>query len=128
MADEIGVHPEASFRAAMLRLASELCIELFQWQAPDASLRMPEPSDIGGHHLCLVVEDLDAAVAELRSTPGVRVYGKGGKNTLGPHAGGRWIYVRTEWGLQIELIQDPENLMSARELPPDEGGSAGVRT
>jgi hypothetical protein len=27
---------------------------------------------------------------------------------LGRHAGGRWIYLRTQWGLQIELIGAPE--------------------
>jgi catechol 2,3-dioxygenase-like lactoylglutathione lyase family enzyme len=107
MVEDIGVHPEAALRAVMLRLTSELRVELFQWQAPDQNSRMPQPSDIGGHHLCLVVDDLEAAIDELRRHPDVRVYGMGGKQTVGPRAGGRWIYFRTKWGLQIELVADP---------------------
>jgi catechol 2,3-dioxygenase-like lactoylglutathione lyase family enzyme len=107
MTEDIGVHPEAALSAAMLRLTDEINVELFQWRAPGQNQAMPQPSDIGGHHLCLVVDDLDAAVAELRRHPGVRVYGNGGKQTKGPRAGGRWIYFRTNWGLQIELVADP---------------------
>jgi catechol 2,3-dioxygenase-like lactoylglutathione lyase family enzyme len=107
MVEDIGVHPRAALRAAMLRLTAEICVELFQWQAPDQNPKMPQPSDIGGHHLCLVVDDLEAAIAELRRYPDVRVYGTGGKQSVGPRAGGRWIYFRTGWGLQIELVADP---------------------
>ncbi|TVZ02122.1 hypothetical protein EAS64_25115 [Trebonia kvetii] len=107
MVEDIGVHPQAALSAAMLRLTDEIRVELFQWRAPDQNPAMPQPSDIGGHHLCLVVDDLDAAADELRGHPDVRVYGNGGKQTVGPRAGGRWIYFRTKWGLQIELVADP---------------------
>jgi hypothetical protein len=70
---------------------------------------MPQPSDVGGHHLCLLVDDLDAAIAELGRHPDLRIYGTPGKVSAGPHAGGRWIYFRTNWGLQIELIADPQD-------------------
>lgn len=103
----IGVEPCSSFRAAMLRLTPSLGVELFQWTAPDQRTRMPQPSDIGGHHLCLLVDDLDAAVAGLRGRPELRIYDGPGRLTLGPYAGGRWIYFRTRWGLQIELIAGP---------------------
>jgi catechol 2,3-dioxygenase-like lactoylglutathione lyase family enzyme len=39
----IGVHPEASFRAAMLELTRSVYVELFQWQSPGQSARMPSP-------------------------------------------------------------------------------------
>lgn len=107
MTAAIGVHPEASFRAAMLKLTPSVYVELFQWESPDRHARMPSPADIGGHHLCVVVDDFDEAVAALRERPDVRVYGDGGKLGLGRHAGGRWIYIRTQWGLQIELIGSP---------------------
>jgi catechol 2,3-dioxygenase-like lactoylglutathione lyase family enzyme len=112
----VGVHPRASFRAAMLRLTPALSVELFQWQAPAQNARMPEPSDSGGHHLCVIVDDLDVAVDELRRRPDLRVYGSPGRLTVGPHAGGRWIYFRTSWGLQIELIA----------LPPARGREGGM--
>ncbi|MCW2934933.1 MAG: sle [Actinomycetia bacterium] len=117
----IGVHPRASFRAAMLRLAPTLNVELFQWTAPRQRPQMPQPSDIGGHHLCLLVDDLDAAIAELRGRPELRIYDGPGRLTMGAHAGGRWIYFRTRWGLQIELIADrPDGGRSAAEGHHDE--------
>jgi catechol 2,3-dioxygenase-like lactoylglutathione lyase family enzyme len=102
----LGVHPQASLRAVLLQLTPALSVELFQYQAPGQDPRMPEVSDIGGHHLCVVVNDLDAAIAELRSRPDVRV-GSPGRVSYGPHAGGRWLYFRSDWGLVIELIADP---------------------
>ncbi|HXL90018.1 MAG TPA: hypothetical protein VN969_13780 [Streptosporangiaceae bacterium] len=48
--------------------------------------------------------DFDATIATLRDHPDVQVYGDGGNLRLGRHSGGRWIYIRTRWGLQIELI------------------------
>jgi len=109
----LGVHPEASLRAVMLQLTPALCVELFQYSAPGQDTRMPEVSDIGGHHLCVVVDDMDAAIAELRSRPDVRA-GRPGRVSYGPHTGGRWLYFRTRWGLVIELIADP-----AQEQPDE---------
>jgi catechol 2,3-dioxygenase-like lactoylglutathione lyase family enzyme len=102
----IGVHPQASLDAVLLRLTPGLSVELFQYRAPGQDTRMPAVSDIGGHHLCIVVDDLDAALAELRGRPDVRA-GNPGRVSYGPHAGGRWLYFRTSWGLVIELIADP---------------------
>jgi catechol 2,3-dioxygenase-like lactoylglutathione lyase family enzyme len=106
MEHSLGVHPEASLQAVMLQLTPALCVELFQYSAPGQEARMPEVSDVGGHHLCVVVDDLDAANAELRRRPDVRA-GHPGRVSAGPHAGGRWLYFRTSWGLVIELIADP---------------------
>jgi catechol 2,3-dioxygenase-like lactoylglutathione lyase family enzyme len=110
----LGVHPQASLRAVLLQLTPALSVELFQYQAPGQDTRMPEVSDVGGHHLCVVVDDLDAAIAELRGRPDVRT-GSPGRVSYGPHAGGRWLYFRTSWGLVIELIADP---------PADQDGTA----
>jgi catechol 2,3-dioxygenase-like lactoylglutathione lyase family enzyme len=111
----LGVHPQASLDAVLLQLTPGLSVELFQYQAPGQDTRMPEVSDIGGHHLCLVVDDLDAAIAELHRRPDVRA-GIPGRVSYGPHEGGRWLYFRTSWGLVIELIADP---------PADAGGLSG---
>jgi catechol 2,3-dioxygenase-like lactoylglutathione lyase family enzyme len=102
----IGVDPQASLGAVLLQLTPGLSVELFQYQAPGQDTRMPEVSDIGGHHLCVVVDDMDTAIAELRRRPDVRA-GQPGTVSYGPHAGGRWLYFRTSWGLVIELIADP---------------------
>jgi catechol 2,3-dioxygenase-like lactoylglutathione lyase family enzyme len=102
----LGVDPQASLSAVLLQLTSGLSVEVFQYQAPGQDTRMPEVSDIGGHHLCLVVDDLDAALAQLRRRPDVWA-GNPGRVSYGPHAGGRWLYFRTSWGLVVELIADP---------------------
>jgi catechol 2,3-dioxygenase-like lactoylglutathione lyase family enzyme len=107
MERSIGVHPRSEFRAAMLRLTPGLSVELFQWTSPGRRKQMPEPSDAGGHHLCLVADDLDTAIAELSRRPELRIYDGPGRLTMGAYAGGRWIYFRTRWGLQIELIAGP---------------------
>jgi hypothetical protein len=110
----IGVHPQSGFRTAMLRLTPSLNVELFEWTSPCQRTHMPVPSDVGGHHLCLVVDDLDAAVADLGRWPELRIYDGPGRLTMGAYAGGRWIYFRTRWGLQVELIAGPPSLTGAR--------------
>lgn len=70
--------------------------------------------DVGGHHLCLVVDDLDAAVADLGHWPELRIYDRPGRLAMGAYAGGRWIYFRARWGLQVELIAGPPSLTGAR--------------
>jgi catechol 2,3-dioxygenase-like lactoylglutathione lyase family enzyme len=118
----LGVHPQASLRAVMLQLTPGLRVELFQYQAPGQGRRMPEVSDVGGHHLCLVVDDLDTAAARLRRAPGVRA-GTPGRLSVGPHAGGRWLYARTSWGMVIELIADPPHGPAGGQLA-DTGAGA----
>jgi catechol 2,3-dioxygenase-like lactoylglutathione lyase family enzyme len=112
------VPSDAVLELAMLRLPPNLNVELFEWQSVDQRTQHPRHSDRGGHHLCFVVDDVDAAIAHLDTIPGVRVLG--GRKEVGPDsplvAGNRWTYFVTPWGLLMELVdrsrvQNPPNLV-----------------
>ena len=80
--------------------------EAFKYDAPEHNGVQPRNSDVGGHHVALYVEDLDAAVAYLRGA-GVEVLGD---PTASKRAslGQRWVYFLTPWGMQFELVSYPE--------------------
>jgi len=105
MSRQLGVHPRAVAHIAMLRLGPVTNLELFEYEAPDQSRVLPANSDWGGHHLAIHVTDLDAAVRYLRGRPGVQLLGTAQTIPDGPIAGNRWIYFRTPWGMQMELVQ-----------------------
>jgi catechol 2,3-dioxygenase-like lactoylglutathione lyase family enzyme len=65
--------------------------------------------DIGGHHIGFLVDDMDAAVAYLKSK-GVQVQGEPTKMTQGPTAGETWVYFLAPWGTQLELTYYPKGL------------------
>lgn len=113
-----GVPADARLELAMLRLPPNLNIELFQWWSDDRSAVFPRASDAGGHHLCFVVEDVDAVVEAIAEHPSVEVLGHrkevGGDSPA--VAGNRWVYARTDWGLILEFVdrsrvQDPPRLV-----------------
>ena len=112
----------AALELSMLRFPPNLNIELFQWRTADQRTEHPRHSDRGGHHLCLIVDDVDQAVAHLETIPGVRVLG--GRKEVGPDsplvAGNRWTYFLTPWGLLMELVdrsrvKNPPNLVGPAE-------------
>ena len=123
MARCLDVHPRASCVLAMVRLG-RLNLELFQYSAPDRSQRQPRNSDIGGHHLAVYVDDVDAARAYLAGVPGVGLMdGPNGVADDSPVAGQRWFYFTTPWGLHMEITSCPgdgfyRGLPGARMAPP----------
>lgn len=119
MAAMLGVEPRARARLAFLRCGNGSNLELFEYDAPDQATRPPRNSDVGGHHLCFYVDDMDAAVAYLRSR-GVEVAGEPERVTDGPSAGTSWVYFRAPWGLQLELVSYPGGKAYER-------GGGGVR-
>ncbi|WP_448004313.1 VOC family protein [Agromyces bauzanensis] len=106
MSEHMNVHP----RSVMRELRFYRCeygpnLEVFQWEPADEQRDQPRNSDLGGHHLAFYVEDLDTAVAYLRSQ-GVRVLGE---PTASRNAseGQRWVYFLSPWGMQLELVSFP---------------------
>ena len=107
MSTQLGVHPRTVIREIRFyRLGSGTNLEVFQYDSADGQAPPPRNSDIGGHHLALYVDDLDAAVAHLRAH-GVDVMGEP-VASAGASAGQRWIYFRSPWGMQFELVSFPD--------------------
>lgn len=106
MHEHLNVHP----RAVMQELRFYSCggqaiFEVFQYSSPDQNPSEPRNSDVGGHHVALYVEDLDAAIDYLVSA-GVRVLGEP-TTSRGPSLGQRWVYFLAPWGMQFELVSYP---------------------
>jgi catechol 2,3-dioxygenase-like lactoylglutathione lyase family enzyme len=115
MTRQLGVAPEAHAHIAMLRLGPVTNLELFEYTAPDQRQSLPRNSDWGGHHLAIYVNDVDAAVAYLRTQPDVRILGEPETIVDGPIAGDRWVYFLTPWGMQMELIHSAAGRPYERE-------------
>ena len=106
MAEHLNVHPRTVMRRNdFYRLGDQVLFEVFDYAAPERSTTPPRNSDVGGHHVALYVDDLDAAVAHLREH-GIRVLGEPTASS-GAHEGQRWVYFLAPWGMQFELVSYP---------------------
>jgi catechol 2,3-dioxygenase-like lactoylglutathione lyase family enzyme len=105
MTEHLDVHPRAEMRNRWFRCGGQTLLEVFEYSAPDQRRQQPRNSDIGGHHVALYVDDIDAAVEYLRSC-GVRVLGEP-TASKGPAEGNRWVYFLAPWGMQLELVCYP---------------------
>ena len=87
-----------------------LNIELFQASSPVQRTRWPDLLDIGGWHLAAYVDDIDAAIEQLRRREGVYVLGEGKRPTGGPEVGeGSYAcHAMTSWGFHFELLTYPD--------------------
>ena len=93
MTAHLGVHPRTTItEIRFFRLGNGTNLEVFTYDAADGQAPFPRNSDIGGHHLALYVDDIDRAVAYLRSR-GVKVMGEtvASKDAA---LGQRWVYFR----------------------------------
>ena len=107
MAEHLNVHPRATVpENRFYRLGGQAVLEVFRYTAPDQRREVPRNSDVGGHHVALYVDDMDAAVAHLRAH-GVTVLGDP-TASRGPHEGQRWVYFLAPWGMHFELVSYPE--------------------
>lgn len=126
MREHLNVHPDASCRVALLRWGPTCNLELFEYRSPDQNTAYPRNSDLGGHHLALRVDDIDAAYTYLRTVDGVSCQGTPQLIDDGPIAGSRWLYFTTPWGLQLELSSPGarmpyEQSVAARRYGPHPG-------
>jgi glyoxylase I family protein len=95
----------ARLNIAMLQLGPNVMLELFQYERPtDARTTPPRNCDLGGHHIALKVENIEAAAAYLKER-GLRVLAGPTLLPEGPAAGLRFQYVLDPWGNQLELIE-----------------------
>jgi catechol 2,3-dioxygenase-like lactoylglutathione lyase family enzyme len=106
MLRHLGVHPRTVVREIrFFRLGNGMNFELFDYQAADGQAGEPKNSDIGGHHVALYVDDLDAAAEHLRSHD-VEIMGEPVASKQAAE-GQRWLYFRSPWGMQFELVSYP---------------------
>ena len=106
MLEHLNVSPRTKMREnRFFRLGDQAVFEVFDYEAPDRVSTPPKNSDVGGHHVALYVDDLDAAIAYLRER-GVTVLA-GPTASKGPALGNRWIYFLSPWGMQFELVSYP---------------------
>lgn len=103
-----GVPDDATAEHSVLRFGPTDNLELWSYRTSESARPCPRNSDIGGRHLALAVEDVDAAAAHLRDVPGVTLLGLPETITSGPIAGDRWVYLRTPIGLHLELVNMPD--------------------
>jgi catechol 2,3-dioxygenase-like lactoylglutathione lyase family enzyme len=91
--------PGATLSVAMLE-APRGMLELIQYKKPDGSPAHLPNNGIGAAHVCVEVEDVDAAFSELR--------GEGVEFFSGPithESGIRWVYAKDPDGITAELLQ-----------------------
>ena len=106
MARHLGVDPRTVMRELRFyRCGAQAVFEVFEYEAEPQRRQPPSNSDVGGHHVALYVDDLDAAVTYLRER-GVPVLGEP-TVSRGPSEGQRWVYFLSPWGMQFELVSYP---------------------
>ena len=101
----LGAPHGSSCRYRFYRLATGPNLEVFEY-SPAIPGAPPGNHAPGGHHLALYVDDIAAAHDHLLRH-GVEVSGPPETITEGPAAGSSWLYFRTPWGLQMELVSYP---------------------
>ena len=105
LAQEITGVKGAEINLAVLKTPRGHKIELLEYLAPADRKRVSlRPCDVGSVHVALLVEDLDAVLAQIAAS-GWKAAGKPQTLTKGPNAGKRVIYVRDPDGTTIEFMQ-----------------------
>jgi glyoxylase I family protein len=107
MLSHLGVHPRTVIsEIRFYRLGNGMNFELFKYDAADGQADEPKNSDIGGHHVALYVDDMDAAIEHLRGH-NVEIMGEPTASAQAAK-GQRWLYFRSPWGMQFELVSYPQ--------------------
>jgi glyoxylase I family protein len=107
MRERLNVDPRTVMRQLhFYRCGGQAIFEVFDYSAPDQNTSVPRNSDIGGHHVALYVDDLDAAAKYLRAC-GITLLGEPTASS-GPSEGQRWLYFLAPWGMQWELVSYPD--------------------
>ncbi|HEY3878996.1 MAG TPA: VOC family protein [Trebonia sp.] len=82
-----------------------LNFEVFEYAPHDGQRDEPRNSDLGGHHVALYVDDIDAACQYLEERGVVLLDGPVASRNAS--AGQRWRYFLAPWGMQFELVSYP---------------------
>jgi len=119
MERRLDVHPDATASLATLRCGPTTNLELFEWEAPDADDTSPQLSDVGATHIGIQVNDIDEAVEALEERDDVEILDEPRTNDDGPTAGLTYVFLRTPWGMYLELVEAPDDGMPYEEDADD---------
>ena len=116
MASHLAVHPRSRIdKLRVLQIANGPTLELFQFVAPDQRTELPRNSDHGGWHIAFYVERMEPALAGLKAH-GCDIQSGPVSMTEGPSAGLEWLYFKSPWGQQLELVSYPGGIAAYRAL------------
>lgn len=110
METNLAVDAGASTTLAMVRCGPTQNIELFEYDAKDQVKTPMKNSDVGEFHLAFYVTDLKQAVDYLKTVPGVQVLGDPTPVSGQPNGGETFVYFKTPWGANMELLTYPRGL------------------
>jgi glyoxylase I family protein len=106
MREHLNVDPRRVVRGIRFyRCGFGLNFEVFEYEPHQGQREVPRNSDLGGHHVALYVDDMDAAVAYLRERDVPVLAGPVASRNAS--AGQRWVYFLAPWGMQFELVSYP---------------------
>jgi glyoxylase I family protein len=105
LAEEITGVEGAEIKLAVLKAPGGHKVELLEYLAPaDRKRANPRPCDVGSVHVALLVEDLNAVLAQIAAS-GWEAAGTPQILKTGPNAGKRVVYVRDPDGTTIEFME-----------------------
>jgi len=105
-------------KIVMIRAGVGSSIELFQYKSPDRDTNRPLGDDVGWYHLGFYTDDIYGSVAYLKSK-GIEIMNDPITVAEGaPNTGETWVYVRTPWGMLIELVNYPDGKAYEKQNPP----------
>lgn len=117
MQDLLNVNPRAVIeQITQIRCGYGSNIELFQYSSPDQENAIPRNSDVGGYHIALYVDDIQAAKDYLDGK-GIKTFMGPLPIDQGPAAGQSIFYFLAPWGLQMEAISYPEGMAYEADSP-----------
>jgi len=116
MNEHLNVHPRAIMKELhFFRLNGVAIFEVFEYAAPGQVLEVPKNSDVGGHHVALYVDDMNAALTHL-TLHDIQVLGEPTASKSASE-GQSWVYFLSPWGMQFELVSYPDG--KAFDLHPE---------
>ena len=109
--------PDAKVKFVGVQVADTLVLEIYEYERPrNAGGPAPRNCDLGGHHLALRVDDVDAAARYLESR-GCRMMQGPIVPPGGPLAGSRSWYFADPWGNYFELMEYREMAFMTEQRP-----------
>lgn len=100
-------YPGITIDSCWIDLPGGVALELLQYLGRDEAPYDPGTAHPGNVHICLRVEDMDAAHAHAVACGARPVSDRPIDVQAGPRAGRRLAYLRDPDGVTIELVQEP---------------------